>query len=207
MKLRNSLHIRRNSKISKFAKIYAFSKISNSKIDDYTYVSFNCTINCCEIGKYCSIASGVKIGLGKHPTNFISTSPMFYAPKNPLGNSTVDAPAFVEHEKVYLGNDVWIGANVVILDGISIGDGAIVGANSIVTKDIEPYSIVGGVPAKEIKKRFSDEIINKLNLLQWWNLPFAFFKQKHVKEVFSKPLDGGTIDLLLEAVKEYQNRT
>ena len=203
MILHRLLSLRRKSKISNSAKIYAFSKISNTTIANFSYVSFNCTINGCEIGKFCSIASGVKIGLGKHPINFLSTSPLFYAKNNPLDYSIVDKTSFTEHEKVFIGNDVWIGTNVVILDGITIGDGSIIGANSVVTKNVEPYSIVGGVAAKEIKKRFSEENIEKLEHLKWWNMPIGFFKQDKIKSIFSKQLDENSIDILSLAINEY----
>jgi len=114
------------------------------------------------IGKFCSIAPKVRMGLGKHPINYISTSPLFYAPKNPLLFKICKSPKFDEFEPITIGNDVWIGVNVTIMDGIKVGDGAIIGANSVVTKDVEPFSIVGGVPAKEIKKRFETAIIEKL---------------------------------------------
>jgi acetyltransferase-like isoleucine patch superfamily enzyme len=206
MKLLNVLSLKRNSKISKLAKIYALSKVSNSIIDDHTYISFSCTINNSEIGKFCSIASGVKIGLGKHPINFVSTSPLFYAKKNPLNFQIVKKTSFTEHEKVYICNDVWIGTNAVILDGITIGNGAIIGANSVVTKNVEPYSIVGGVPAKEIKKRFSKEIIEKLENLKWWNLQMTFFKQKKIMDIFSKPFDENSVKILTRAIEEIKNK-
>jgi acetyltransferase-like isoleucine patch superfamily enzyme len=197
------LSIRRNSEISSFSKIYPFSKISNSIVNDFSYISFRCTINGCEIGKFCSIASGVKIGLGIHPINFVSTSPLFYAPSNPLNYKIADELNFKENEQVLIGHDVWVGTNAVILDGITIGNGAIIGANSIVTKDVAPYSIVGGVPAKEIKKRFSDRLIKQLNTLKWWNMPIDFFKQKKVKLIFSTQLNQNSLEQLELHIASY----
>lgn len=198
--------IRRNSEISSSSKIYPFSKISNTKIDAFTYISFRSTINGCDIGKFCSIASGVKIGLGNHPINFISTSPLFYAPSNPLHYTITDKLKFKENEPVHIGHDVWIGTNAVILDGVTIGNGAIIGANSIVTKDVPPYTIVGGVPAKEIKKRFSDEIINRLNSSEWWNMPLDFFKQEKVKLIFSKQFDQSSLKQLEAFIITYDSK-
>lgn len=197
------LSFKNNSTISKSARIYPFSIVKNSSIDDYSYISYNCTINNVTIGKFCSIAKGVKIGLGFHPTNFLSSSPIFYSPDNPLNISLVKEKTFDDTEPVKIGNDVWIGANVVILDGLVIGDGCVIGANSVVTKDIEPFSIVGGVPARLIKKRFSTQIIESLMKLKWWEFPISFLQRKNVNSIFSKKL---TENKLLELEALVKNR-
>lgn len=196
------LYYKRNSSINKTSKIYPFSIVINSVIKDYSYVSYSCTINNCEIGKFCSIAKSVKIGLGKHPLNFISTSPLFYSPTNPLRKIISKELRYKESEAVKIGNDVWIGANVVILDGITVGNGAIIGANSVVTKDVLPFSIVGGVPAKEIKKRFSQVIISAIENSEWWDLDISFFKSNEVNSIFSKVIDESSILRLLELIRE-----
>ncbi|WP_289040660.1 CatB-related O-acetyltransferase [uncultured Zobellia sp.] len=200
------LSLRRNCKIAKTAKVYAFSKISNTEIGDFSYISFRCTINGCTMGKFCSIASGVKIGLGNHPIDFLSTSPLFYTPNNPLRYKIIKETTFPENQPVHIGHDVWVGTNVVILDGVRIGNGAIIGANSIVTKDVPPYTIVGGVPAKTIKNRFSNDIINVLENLKWWQMPIVFFKQEKVKRIFSKPIDKDSIKLLTQTIETYQSK-
>lgn len=119
-----------------------------------------------KIGKFCSIGSGASFllaGNQGHNKNWISTYPFFY---NGFDNA-IDG--FVTSGDTIVGNDVWIGTEAMIMPGIKIGDGAIIGARALVTKDVEPYSIVGGNPAKEIKKRFSDAEILMLLKLQWWN--------------------------------------
>ncbi|MFT4684241.1 MAG: acetyltransferase-like isoleucine patch superfamily enzyme [Flavobacteriaceae bacterium] len=196
------LFFKRNSKISKSSKIYAFSRITNAVIGNYSYISYSCTINNCEIGNFCSIASGVKIGLGKHPVNFISTSPIFYSPKNPLMHVLTKISKFSENEKVVIGNDVWIGTNVTVLDGVKIGNGAIIGANSIVTKDVKPFTIVGGVPAKFIKTRFSENSIEIIEKSKWWNLPIEFFRISEVAELFSKELTSDSVEQLKMLMEE-----
>ncbi len=191
----------KNSKISDTAKIYPFSVIKNTFVDDYTYISYNCVINNCTIGKYCSIAKDVKIGLGIHPTSFISTSPIFYSATNPLGLRLVQNNLFKETESTYIGNDVWIGANAVILDGIKIGNGAIIGANALVNRDVEPYTIVGGVPAKLIKKRFSDTIISRFEQIQWWNFPINKLSRESSLKIFTKVFEEGDLEDLEEILK------
>lgn len=143
-----------------------------------TYIGENSRINAV-IGRYCSIAADVITVGGTHPTsNFVSTHPAFFSTRKQAGFTYVDEDIFCEDifadEKGHLakiGNDVWIGSNVLLLPGVHIGDGAIIAAGAVVTKDVEPYSIVGGVPAKLIRKRFTDEQINKLLEIKWWCMP------------------------------------
>jgi virginiamycin A acetyltransferase len=121
------------------------------------------------IGKFCMIASDVKFIMNgaNHLTDALSTYPFAI-----FGNGWENAMAGKEYPKkgdITIGNDVWIGYNATIMAGVSIGDGAIIATNSTVTKDVAPYSIVGGNPAREIKKRFSTEVISKLLEMQWWN--------------------------------------
>jgi virginiamycin A acetyltransferase len=115
------------------------------------------------IGKYCQIGADVAIHATNHPIHFLST----YINKN-LFDGALNIHK--ETKKVLIGNDVWIGHNVIIVGNVTIGNGAILAAGSVITKDVAPYSIVGGVPAKFIKKRFSDSIIQEIENLQWWNL-------------------------------------
>lgn len=149
-------------------KLYDGVKISKTKIGDFTYVGGNTIIKNSLIGKFCSIAPDVKIGLGIHPTNFVSTYPGFYS-KNASGSYKFNYTYFKEYDEVIIGNDVWIGSNVMISDGVKIGNGSIIAAGAVVTKDVEDYSIVGGVPAKLIKYRFDNNTVSKLLELKWWD--------------------------------------
>ena len=130
------------------------------------------------IGKYCSIARFVCLGTGQHPTDLLSTHPMLYKDMPYGPNLPPECRAKFDNIKppCHIGNDVWIGINSVIMDGITIGDGAIVASGSVVTKDVPPYAIVGGVPAKLIRYRFSPEIIAALLELRWWDLPMEKWK-------------------------------
>lgn len=125
------------------------------------------------IGKFCSIACGAKFvfNSANHTLKSLSTYtfPLFFEEWD-LQKSDV-ATAWDNKGNIIIGNDVWIGYDAVIMAGVKIGDGAIIGTRAVVTKDVEPYSIVGGVPAKEIRKRFAPDVIEKLKSLQWWNWP------------------------------------
>lgn len=161
----------KDSDIHPDSKIYRFSKVVNSSVGSFTYIAPGCSINNATIGRFCSIASGLKVGFGKHPISYVSTSPAFYSTNNALGLTFAKEDSFIEYESVTIGNDVWIGADVMILDGVKIGDGAIVAAKSLINKDVEPYSIVGGVPARHIKYRFENSVIERLSRSKWWDLP------------------------------------
>lgn len=175
-----SLHYTCRIKSTKFGKnirLYRNVQVTNSIVGDYTYIAEQSLVNNASIGKFCSVGPGVKIGLGMHPTNFISTSPLFYSTSSIFHTSFAPTSLFQEYKPVAIGNDVWIGANVVIMDGVTIGNGAIVAAGAIVNKDVLPYSIVGGVPAVLIKKRFDDKTIVELENVAWWNKSVAEFKK------------------------------
>lgn len=160
-------------------KIYEKCKVINCIVDNFTYVAPGTSIANCKIGKFCSIGPDVKIAPGKHPVDFVSTSPMFFSTGKQVGITFSDKSFYQENDSVEIGNDVWIGANCVILDGVKIGNGAIIAAGSIVNKDVENYSIVGGVPAKFIKYRFEKNIREKLNSVKWWNNENAWFKKNY----------------------------
>lgn len=138
------------------------------------------------IGRYSSIGINVKTSTGAHPTKvFVSTHPAFYSTRKQAGFSYVTEDKFaegiyVDNQKhvASIGNDVWIANNVLLLPGVHIYDGAIVAAGAVVTKDVEPYSIVGGVPARQIGKRFDDKTIERLLNIQWWNWSNEVIRKK-----------------------------
>ena len=159
----------KNVTFGNFVKVYEGTFIANAKVGAYTYIGGNCKVQYASIGKFCSIGPNVQIGLGFHPTHLISTYPGFYSDKASGAYSFNVIPDFLEHGKISIGNDVWIGEGALVLDGVSIGNGAVIGARAIVTKDIPDFAIVAGVPAKIIKYRFSKKEIKVINDSKWWN--------------------------------------
>ncbi len=152
-----------------FTKVYTPCYLHNVEIGDYSYIARNSSISNCNIGKFCSIGPSFCCGLGIHPTNGISTAPMFYSIAKQNGITLCTDSKFEESKETVIGNDVFIGANVTVLDGVIIGDGAIIGAGAVVTKDIPPYAIAVGVPAEIKRFRFDEETRNRLLEKQWWN--------------------------------------
>jgi acetyltransferase-like isoleucine patch superfamily enzyme len=158
-----------NSEIHFTSKIESGTNVVNVKMDKYSFCGYDCELINCHIGSFCSIANGVIIGGANHPTNWVSTSPVFYK-----GTDSVKKK-FSEHLReldrlTIVENDVWIGSRVIIKQGVRIGTGAVIGMGSVVTKDVEPYSIVVGTPAKMIRKRFDDSTIKMLLDSKWWEL-------------------------------------
>ena len=157
--------------------VHKGTSVSGSEIGYGTYVGSNTQLSNATIGRYCSIASNVKVVTATHPTkDFVSTSPMFFSTLKQTGKTYCNTSKFNEFltlngRSVIIGSDVWIGENVTIKGGITIGHGAIIAMNACVTKDVPPYAIVGGVPAKIIKYRFTESDIQRLLSIKWWDKP------------------------------------
>ena len=151
--------------------------ITNSKIWDYTYISHWCNINLTQIWKFCSIWQNIKCWLWKHPIDFVSTHPIFFSTWKQCQITFSDNNYYNEREEIIIWNDVWIWTNSLILDGVTIWNWAIIWACSLVNKDVPPYAIVWGVPAKIIKYRFQEDIIQKLLEIKWWDKDIEFLKE------------------------------
>ena len=161
-----------------------FNSIFKGTIGYGSYIGDNCNINA-RVGRFSCIAAGTQTINGFHPIKeYVSMHPAFFSNKhkNLLSfgiNSTYEEFRYVDVKNeiwVSIGNDVWIGTNVLILSGIRIGDGAVVAAGAVVVKDIEPYAIYGGIPARKIGQRFSDDLINELKDIKWWDKPLEWIK-------------------------------
>lgn len=153
------------------------SSLLSSHIGFGSYLGEDTHLNNAVIGKYTCIGPRVNLVIGQHPTkDYVSIHPSFFSIRKQVGFTYVDKEIFSEFKyvdnsqaSVKIGNDVWIGSDVKLLEGITIGDGVIIAAGAVVTKDIRPYSIYGGVPAKLIRYRFNDKYINFLLELKWWD--------------------------------------
>lgn len=161
----------------------------------YTYMNSGIIRSHVEIGRYCSIGRSVSIGLGSHNIEMLSTSPFF---EFEGAKSSLKLASECPKRRVKIGNDVWIGDNVLINSGVTIGDGCVIGAGTIVTKDIEPYSIAVGVPGKVLRKRFDESTIERLVSIKWWNInPEILRLTQHLDiEVFMDRLSK--VDMSLE---------
>ena len=179
------------SEVGTHTCVYPPYQLRHVQLGDYSYIAKNSDVSQCVIGKFCSIGPNFCCGLGLHPTHFVSTHPMFYSTARQNGMTLAKENTFQETRQTHIGHDVFIGANVTVLDGVTIGDGAVIGAGAVVTKDIPPYAVAVGVPAKVVKYRFSQEKVTALMQLKWWD--WSLEQLRTIPEI------KGDIDRLVEA--------
>jgi len=158
----------KNSSIHKTSKIESGTSFVNSSMDKYSFCGYNCEISHCEIGSYVSIANNVIIGGGVHPMDWVGMSPVFYNGRDSVKKKFSNFER-LPPKTTTIGNDVWIGNNVLIKQGVKIGHGAVIGMGSVITRNVESYSVVAGVPGREIKKRFDEDVIKALLKIKWWD--------------------------------------
>jgi len=170
-----------NSTFGDYVQINEKCELLNTKIGDYTYCNGYNQIANAEIGKFVSIAWGVRINPPNHPSYDRVAQHHFTYRSKQFGFSDTDDDSIFEWRKqnaVFIGNDVWIGHNALIMPGVTIGDGAVIGAGAIVTKNVEPYSVMVGVPARKIKMRFNPEQIEKIKNSKWWDWSHEQIKER-----------------------------
>ena len=159
------------TKFTDYVHILHGAKLHDVSIGKYSRVGVGCQITNASIGNFTAIGKDTVVTVGQHPTNYLTSHSIFYKKGNWGWHDDWIAPIdFVGKGRVEIGNDVWIGRQCIIMDGVTIGDGAVVATGAVVTKDVPPYAIVGGVPAKVIKYKFSQEVIDRLEEIKWWNL-------------------------------------
>lgn len=156
-----------NCIVDKTSKIGPRSELTNCTLGRYSYLGQQCFMVNVEIGSFCSIADRCSVGGASHPIHFVSTSPVFHEGKNVL-KKNFSTHHISRTKKTVIGNDVWIGQGAFIKAGVTIGDGAVIGMGAVVLNDVLPYEIWAGVPAKRIRHRFNDDIIENLKQIEWW---------------------------------------
>jgi len=175
-----------------------------NKVGAFSYTNVGCIIYSTTIGRYTSIGQNVLIAPYEHPVDRFTTHGFAFGDEGTFGHDAqfhkmvVDDPHLDNAKRTTIGNDVWIGANVFIRRGVTIGDGAIVAAGSVVLHDVEPYAVCGGVPAKIIKYRFSDAIIDELVSLKWWD--YLMIKE-NLPEIDYKDI-GSAIEVVSQSIKD-----
>ena len=163
----------RETQIGAQCEVLAETYIEYSELGDFSYMGEHCCVADAQIGRFTAIANHVRIGAPNHPMDRASQHRFTYCPEYYDAQAERDNGFFADRraDRVIIGNDVWIGYGVIVLPGVAVGDGAVLAAGAVVTKDVPPYTIVGGVPAKVIRARFAADIAAQLQAIAWWNWP------------------------------------
>jgi phosphonate metabolism protein (transferase hexapeptide repeat family) len=163
----------RETTIGCCCEVLGDSALEYSELGDYSYLGPGCMIGDAQIGRFCAIAAQVRIGAPNHPLDRPSQHRFTYCPEYYTATAQRDHAFFQQRraDRVLIGNDVWIGHAVIVMPGVRVGDGAVLAAGAVVTRDVAPYTIVGGVPARPIRERFSRAIAAQLSRIAWWDWP------------------------------------
>jgi phosphonate metabolism protein (transferase hexapeptide repeat family) len=163
----------REAEIGRRCEVLANTRVEYASLGDYSYLGENCDVADAAIGKFTAIANSVRIGAPNHPMGRASQHRFTYCPEYYDATTSRDRDFFADRrgDRVIVGNDVWIGHAAILLPGITVGDGAVIAAGAVVSRDVAPYTIVGGVPARAIRQRFPDDIAASLRRIAWWDWP------------------------------------
>jgi acetyltransferase-like isoleucine patch superfamily enzyme len=188
-----------HSSLEDHVLLYHRCLLHDVQVGRFSYISFDSQVLETKVGRFCSVGPHLICGIGLHPVDFASTSPVFYSTLRQCGTTFADRDHFREREEIVIGHDVWIGSRVFIRDGVTIGNGAIIAAGAVVVDNVPDYAIVGGVPAKIIRFRFPERTISDLLEIQWWN--WSTDRLRKLQPLFAQ----NNIELFLEgARKQYR---
>jgi phosphonate metabolism protein (transferase hexapeptide repeat family) len=163
----------RDARIGDYVEIHECVQIRDSEVGDYCYLQEYASLLNTDMGRFTAIAAMVRIGAPNHPYERVSQHRFTYTPEYYWPTQVRDAQFFLRRgtDRCRIGNDVWIGHGAIVLPGVTVGDGAVVAAGAVVTRSVEPYTIVAGVPARPIKRRFEPALAARLKALAWWDWP------------------------------------
>lgn len=185
----------RDATLGRYTEVGARTRIVSSTFGDYSYIMENGDILFSTVGKFCSFASGVRINPPNHPMHRASQHHFTYRAGDYFADAEHDETIFAwrREQWVTVGHDVWIGHGATVMPRVTVGDGAAIGAGSVVTKDVAPYTIVAGVPARPIRRRFDEDVAERLVALAWWDWPherlreaLSDFQQLDVREFLAR---------------------
>ena len=170
----------RDSSIGRCCEILADTSLHTAELGDFSYLGPRCIVGDATIGKFCAIAAEVRIGAPNHPMDRPSMHRFTYCPEYYSADAVRDHAFFDrrKEDRAVIGNDVWIGHGVIVLPGVKVGNGAVLAAGAVVTKDVQPYTIVGGIPAKFIRERFTRSVAERLISIAWWDWSFETIMER-----------------------------